>query len=462
MSQTDAITLVRAHGRSASSFQSLSAGLHYWFDDTREACVAYADLGNAWVTVGTGLAPHDRELSVMDAFAREGNARGRRVRFFATEGELPPASAFSALQIGEQPIWNPQAWPGSLSTRMRGQLRRDAKTARVQLRAASAAEIADPRSSTRRGIAAVVSHWLESRKVAPMGFMVDVDPWHLPQERRFFVAEQNGAVVATLIAIPVYARGGWFLETMLRTPDAPNGTVELLFDLAMRTFAAEGSTYVSFGLCPLSGATSPLLQSIRWLTRSFYNYDGLRKFKGKLGPSKWEPVYLVHPKRDAALTALWDAARAFMPGGIARFVWNTGIQRARETVRWMAHLGIVWVTMFGWLAHADWFASPASKLLRVCLEVLTVVGLLWLGKGLQRSRVLAVSSVAMSTFIVSCLQFAVRGGSDGLLGTALMGVGTLGSLLIAVFLFSCRGREQLYVVKSDAAPHGELTRPSAL
>ncbi|MET0287536.1 MAG: DUF2156 domain-containing protein [Polyangiales bacterium] len=447
------MALVRAHGRSASSFQALTPGLRYWFDATRDACVAYAELGDAWVTVGGGLAADQRELEVMEAFAREARAHGKRVRFFATERELPRDASFEALQIGELPVWDPRDWPNKLSSRMRGQLRRDQKSARVTVRLASQAELADPRGATRRGVDAVIAHWLDTRKVAPMGFMVHVDPWHLAHERRFFVAEHQGSVVATLVAIPVCAREGWFLETMLRLPNAPNGTVELLFDLAMRTFAAEGSPYVTFGMCPLSGVTSKPLQWLRRLTGEFYNYDGLRKFKGKLGPAAWQPVYLVYPKRDLTLLALLDAARAFMPGGVLAFAWNSAIQRATDSARWLAYGSMIWTSAFAWLSQDHWFASAEAKLARVGLDVLTIGGLLLLGKGMRRARALAVSLLTMFTFAASCLQLAAGGAAriEGPLEWTMVAIGTLGSLLTSLFLFAARDRERRYL--PDAAAH---------
>ena len=72
-----------------------------------------------------------------------------------------------------------------------------------------------------------------------MGFLVQIDPFTFPEERRYFVAERDGRVVAFLGIIPIYARRGWFFEDFLRDPEAPNGTVELLVDAGMRAAAAD-------------------------------------------------------------------------------------------------------------------------------------------------------------------------------------------------------------------------------
>ena len=53
--------------------------------------------------------------------------------------------------------------------------------------------------------------------------------------------------------VPVYARRGRFIEDLLRAPEAPNGTSELLVDAAMREAASDGVRYVTLGLAPLAG-----------------------------------------------------------------------------------------------------------------------------------------------------------------------------------------------------------------
>ena len=120
-----------------------------------------------------------------------------------------------------------------------------------------------------------------------MGFLVQLDPFHLAHERRFFVAEHAGRIVSALIAIPIYARGGWFFDQMLRHPSAPQCAVELLFDFAMKTFAEEGVKYATFGLSPLAGSPSPALQHIRERASFLYNFKGLHAFKAKLAPKVW-------------------------------------------------------------------------------------------------------------------------------------------------------------------------------
>jgi phosphatidylglycerol lysyltransferase len=453
MSITAAMQMLRSHGRAAASFQILTSDLNYWFSG--QSCVAYSDVGGAWVALGGPIGPKEREAEVTRQFIQEARRRGKRVRFFAFENEVPVDAGLTALHIGEQPVWNPADWPDSLPTKIRGQLRRDLKKATVRLRLATHAEIEDPSSATRRGLDEVISQWLDTRKMAPMDFMVQVNPYSLARERRFFVAELEGKVVAALIAVPVYGRNGWFLETLLRDPRAPNGTVELLFSHAMETFAAGGSSYVTFGMCPLSGANDTITKLIRRGAKSFYNFDGLRKFKGKLGPSEWEPVYLAYPKGDSSALALVDSLRAFLGGGFIRFGLRTMVQRASAVSAVIAALLLPWTVLLALADTEHWFPSRAVHLGWVALDLLLLGGFVSLARKFQKPLALALGACAGLDFVLSCLQFSSHNlsrtqGADWLFSA----VGILAPLACALFLWFSRNRNQLYTasVSTDMRP----------
>jgi len=163
-----------------------------------------------------------------------------------------------------------------------------------------------------------------------MGFLVDVQPFSYPGERRYFVAEREGALVGFLAAVPVYARAGWLFEDLLRDPQAPNGTSEALVDIAMRAVARQDSRYVTLGLSPLSGKTPAVLGLARSWAAPLYDFRGIHAFRAKLRPARWDPLYLCvarpehpGPLSDWLLTSagLWDALRAFARGGF----WGFGV-----------------------------------------------------------------------------------------------------------------------------------------
>src|SRR5262249_6434098 len=147
-----------------------------------------------------------------------------------------------SLRIGEQPVWDPAAWEATLDAApgVRAQLRR-ARAKGVEVRALAPGELGAAEAPARPAVEELIRRWLASRPMPPMRFLLQVQAFSDLEERRCFVAEQRGRVVGFLAAVPVYARGGWLFEDLLRDPAAPNGTVELLVDAAMRALAAAGS-----------------------------------------------------------------------------------------------------------------------------------------------------------------------------------------------------------------------------
>jgi phosphatidylglycerol lysyltransferase len=140
------------------------------------------------------------------------------------------------------------------------------------------------------------------------------------KDRRVFVASMGDSPIAFLVLCPVPLRNGWLTEQFPRLPSAPNGTVELLMDFAVRTIAAEGAGYVTMGLVPLAEAT-PQGSNPTWLRilsgwarahgRRFYNFRGLESFKEKFHPQEWEPIYAVVRGQPFTPRALYAVATAF-------------------------------------------------------------------------------------------------------------------------------------------------------
>ncbi|MGE0872445.1 MAG: phosphatidylglycerol lysyltransferase domain-containing protein [Kofleriaceae bacterium] len=328
-----ALGILRRHGWTTVSFQLLEPEFRYWFCDD-DAFVAYVDTGSAWVAGGAPVAAEHRLVSVANAFVDAARVHRRRACFFACEQRFVTAVGWSTLAIGEQPVWRAGQWEGVM---------RSASSLRYQLRRAAAKGVTVRRLTTgeldqhRVAIHNLALEWLAARKMAPMGFLVQLEPISFPDERVMIVAMQGARLVGFLSAIPVYSRGRWFIEDVLRTSDAPNGTPELLIDAAMRDPQIAQHDTVTLGLAPLAGAVPALLRFARVISTPLYDFRGLGTFKRKLRPHAWEPVYLCAPTwRWRALT---DSLSAFAGGSIVSFAARTLLQRrprwllpARSTV----------------------------------------------------------------------------------------------------------------------------------
>jgi phosphatidylglycerol lysyltransferase len=259
------------------------------------------------------------------------------------------------------------------SSSLREQLRR-ARAKGVTVRMLAPAELA-PGQPIRVALDGLIARWLASRTIAPMAFLVQVDPFTFPEERRYFVAEREGAVVGFLCVIPIYARPGWFFEDFLRDPNAPNGTVELLVDAGMRAAVDERIGYVTLGLVPLSGEISPWLRAARRWGKSLYDFDGLRAFKAKLKPRAWDPIFLAYPKSATGFVAMFDTLTAFARGGLLRFGLETLLRGPAIVMRVLAVLLVVWTAMLALPISGYFFPSPTWQYGWVGFDVVLAISL---------------------------------------------------------------------------------------
>jgi phosphatidylglycerol lysyltransferase len=201
----------------------------------------------------------------------------------------------------------------------------------------------------------VLAQWLETRHLPPLHFMVEPETLSHLDDRRVFVAEREGRVVAFTVLSPVPERNGWLFEQIVRGNSASNGTAELLLDTAMRAIAASGSTYATLGLSPLSqraGLPQPrqpwwlglVLRLVRRGGRRFYNFGGLDAFKAKFNPETWEPVYAIAEGTRFPPRALYAIAGAFSGGAPIELVFSAVVRAIRNELVSLARKAVLGMT----------------------------------------------------------------------------------------------------------------------
>ena len=79
------------------------------------------------------------------------------------------------------------------------------------------------------------------------------------------------------------------------------------------------SEFVTLGLVPLSGPIAPWLRATRFVSSPLFDFDGLRRFRQRLRPSRWESVWLLYPRSEWAATPVVESLRAFAGGSLLRF-----------------------------------------------------------------------------------------------------------------------------------------------
>lgn len=434
------LTLLERHGWNATSFQILEPGFHYWFDDIEDACVGYVDTGRAWVAAGPPICAAGSLTAVAERFVATARTAGRRASLFGTEARFVDATTWSALRIGEQPLWKPTEWDESLksSRSLREQLRR-ARAKGVSVRTVATDELAADHP-TRAQLDALITRWTKSRTLAPMGFLVQVDPFTFPERRRYFVAERAGRVVGFLGVIPIYARRGWFFEDFLRDPDAPNGTIELLVDAGMRAAATEDVAMVTLGLAPLAGEVNPVLRSARAVGGALYDFEGLRAFKAKLKPRQWDPIFLSVPPQTRSTMAVLDTLTAFARGGLLRFGIATLLRGPSIVIRMLAIMLVVWTALLALPISTRFFPSPAWQWGWVAFDVLLGISLFALARRWRQPLADVVASTVTADALVTLGQVVVYDlpRTNSLFDIGVVCVAVLAPTCAAVLLWNAR------------------------
>ena len=314
--------LVMKHGWNTTCFQIVNPGIEYWFGEDGESVVGFVSSKKVRVVAGAPVCD-ERELKrVSSAFESDSENAGKSVCYFGAEGRLDKLYHYSrshaSVLLGAQPVWKPEYWPSIVArhSSLRAQISR-ARNKGVNIR-----EWTVERATNNADLRDCLTSWLELKGLPPLHFVIEPETLARLENRRIFVAERDARVEAFLVLSPIPERSGWLTEQFPHRRGAPNGTVELMMDRAIRTIADEGCEYITLGLSPLSTRAkiepfnNPLWLRVllAWMRKHgqrFYNFDGLDRFKSKLMPEYWEPVFAISNENEFSRKTLWAIANSF-------------------------------------------------------------------------------------------------------------------------------------------------------
>jgi phosphatidylglycerol lysyltransferase len=122
-------------------------------------------------------------------------------------------------------------------------------------------------------------------------------------------------VEALVACASVRARDGWYLEDLIRRPDAVNGATELLIVSALGRLAEDGASFATIGVAPLPGTDEQIDRRARWIARtlrfgfdrmdSVFHFASLSRFKSKFRPSAWEPRFVAFNPPRPGIGLVW-------------------------------------------------------------------------------------------------------------------------------------------------------------
>ena len=303
------INLLRLHqlyGYNAHGLAGIARGIRLWTCPESQGAVAYNEFGKVWLVPGEPLTTVENLAKVTDCFLRKARAKGRVVGFMPATQQFARQCGglgLRAVKIGSAPYFDLATWAP------RGDRAKKARAGVNQARRAGVrvAEVVEIDQRLVRETACLCKSWLATRRSAlRFEWLLTVDLFLHKERKKYFTArDASQRLVGFLAASPIPAREGWYLEDILRSKDAPNGTADLLVVEVLGSLKRDGAKIATLGtaLMAMEGSFDPEVRDSPSLSKAaqflancvsiFYNFDGVRHFKAKFAPSWWESEYVL-------------------------------------------------------------------------------------------------------------------------------------------------------------------------
>jgi phosphatidylglycerol lysyltransferase len=296
------------------------------FAPSADAFVMYQVSGRSWVALGDPVAPAAREEELVWAFRELVDLRGGRTVFYQVSGRSLPLYVdlgLALIKLGEEarvPLAEFQL-EGSARADLR-QSRRRAQRDGASFQVVPAAAVAPLLPRLRE----ISDAWLEDKATAEKGFSLGAFSERYIAEFPLAIVRSEGEIVAFANLWGTESLEELSVDLMRFSPDAPRSSMDYLFIELMLWGRAQGYRWFNLGMAPLAGlenrALAPLWHRLgSFLFRhgeSFYNFEGLRRYKAKFDPI-WEPRYMASPGGLQLPRVLLDVA-TLISGGLKELI----------------------------------------------------------------------------------------------------------------------------------------------
>jgi phosphatidylglycerol lysyltransferase len=308
-------------GQDTTANLALLADKNLMFNKDRTACIMFQTSGNSWVAMGDPIGPPHLGEDLAWEFLEHCDGMAVSPVFYQVTPERLPLYVDLGLnlsKLGEEARVPLESF--SLEGPARADLRqahrragRDGATFEMVARTSVPAILADLR--------AVSDAWLDAKNATEKRFSLGFFDERYISHFDVGVVRHQGAVVA----FANLWRGGsteLSVDLMRYNEAAPKGVVDYMLIECLLWGRAQGFRWFNLGMAPLSGleehALAPTWHKLGRIVQrygeTFYNFEGLRKFKEKFNPV-WRPRYLAAPDGLAMAGALLDVT-ALISGGV--------------------------------------------------------------------------------------------------------------------------------------------------
>jgi phosphatidylglycerol lysyltransferase len=309
---TDAVQIIRAQERSDAGL-AMMGDKSFLFSDSRQAFLMYAKHGRTWAALHDPVGPREEWEELIRKFVMLAHKHGGRAAFYQVRADSLPLyldSGLTLMKLGEEARLALDGFDlsGPKRAALRYSLRRaerDGCTTEVIDAAAIPAHLDILRE--------ISDSWLKSRSAREKSFSVAAFSEAYLAAQSVMLVRENGVPVAFTTFMTTDLNVEATVGVMRHLSDASPYVMDYLFVQLALHLKSEGYRSLSLGVAPFSGVqptpmSSPLHQlgSMVWrFGGRFYNFQGLRAFKGKFQP-RWEPRYLAVSGWASALLTLVD------------------------------------------------------------------------------------------------------------------------------------------------------------
>lgn len=309
----------------------------FLFSDSGLAFLMFATRGRTWAALGDPVGPPAEWPDLMWRFIELADSHGGRAAFYQIPASSLPLyldAGLKILKLGEEarvPL-PPFTLEGSARADLRYALKRGERD-QLQFEMISPERVA----SIMNEIEEISNAWLSKHALGgEKRFSVAAFRREYVLAQPVALLRQNGEAIAFATVMTTELRDEVTLGLMRLKPGSTSRfAMEYLFVRLIQHFREQGYRTFSLGTLPLSGFSARrlapnwhrLARVIRSLGRRYYNFQGLRTFKGKFDPA-WEPRYLAASGWFGPYLALIDIA-ALIGGGMRAAIRRPALNNRR-------------------------------------------------------------------------------------------------------------------------------------
>jgi phosphatidylglycerol lysyltransferase len=295
------ISFLKQNGGNHASHLILLGDKEVYWAQQQKVLIAYRRVGNKLVVLGDPIGEESYLKEAIIEFNQYSQSKGCKPIFYQTSPQFMHyyhETGYRFLKLGEEGVVNLEGFSleGKQGARLRTRLNKFNRSFYTF-------RIVNPPYCDElfSEIKAVSDSWLGSRK--EQGFsVVSFSEEYVSRFPVALLLDPNDNIIAFATLAMDY-KNSFTIDLMRKSSDSPHGTMDVLFIHIFKWAKENGYKTCSLGMSPLSNVgncknsfvSEKLIRLAYVHGNSFYNFKGLKEFKGKFA-SNWEPKYLAYKK----------------------------------------------------------------------------------------------------------------------------------------------------------------------